>query len=204
MAKWFRRRIESLLDNLIASALVAGGVTVWAAIKSLPVQEMVVLFIFIFIAILVVIRLIVMFKFKPKQQEKESNEPRTALKIGAKAEHIKTYDYAETFGGGSESEGDKQVTVDVILALTQPMTLDIVALELWGKRFEAKIQSDVAPFDLIKLTPLTLPDTHTYTLVFDVPKESAVDTKEARIYALSGNLLEWFSKPFVITFGGSK
>lgn len=130
-------------------------------------------------------------------QLNEATKVKNDLKIGAKVKEIKPYGY---YDKATHSEGDKQVFLDVILAPAKPMRIDMVALELWDKRYEAKIQREVAPFDLILLTPVTLTATQTYTATFDVSKELAIDTKEAYIYVLA-NGLNFFSEPFAINFG---
>ncbi len=61
---WLKRRLESLLDNLIFAAIGAGGAAVWIAMKSLPLPIIVGTFGLIFVIILVVIRFVILRFFK--------------------------------------------------------------------------------------------------------------------------------------------
>lgn len=58
MRKWFKARIESLLDNLIFTAIVAGGVAVWSAVKSLPTPTIICISLGVFVVVLIIIRLL--------------------------------------------------------------------------------------------------------------------------------------------------
>jgi hypothetical protein len=90
------------------------------------------------------------------------------------------------------SEGDKIIHVDVILSPSKPMTLAILSLDVWGKRF-----------DVLNMPTNILKTSDNYNLGFNIPQSLASTTKEARIYALANNS-EWFSEPFLIDFGVSK
>ena len=90
------------------------------------------------------------------------------------------------------SEGDKIIHVDVILSPSKPMTLAVLSLDIWGKRFDAMDM----PTNILKTSD-------NYSLGFNIPQKLALTTKEARIYALANNS-EWFSEPFLIDFGVSK
>jgi hypothetical protein len=57
MRKWFKARIESLLDNLIFTAFLAGGAAVWTAGKSLPTPVIIGVSIAVFVVVLIVFRL---------------------------------------------------------------------------------------------------------------------------------------------------
>jgi len=59
MAEWFKKRLESLLDNAIFAVIIAGCVAVIAAIKLLPLPVIIGIFVVILIIIMVAIRLIV-------------------------------------------------------------------------------------------------------------------------------------------------
>ena len=119
------------------------------------------------------------------------------LKIGAKVDKIITLSYSTAMSGSEGnfiyiSEGDKIIHVDVILSPSKPMTLAILSLDIWGKRFDALNM----PTNILKTSD-------NYNLGFNIPKSLASTTKEARIYALANNS-EWFSEPFLIDFGVSK
>ena len=138
-----------------------------------------------------IILLIIAFRIRGKNGKPPNND----LKIGAKLGEIETFGYCDKAlddGSlkGDKTEGNKLLKIDIILSPLKPMTLDILALELWGKRFYVE-----------KLPETTIKETSNYMMLFIVPKEFAIDTKEARIYALAGNS-EWYSEPFPIIFGG--
>ena len=119
------------------------------------------------------------------------------LKIGAKVDKIITLSYSTAMSGSEGnfiyiSEGDKIIHVDVILSPSKPMTLAILSLDIWGKRFDALNM----PTNILKTSD-------NYNLGFNIPKSLASTTKEARIYALANNS-EWFSEPFLIDFGVSR
>ncbi len=58
MEKWFKARLESILDSIIFTAVVAGGAVVLAAMKDLPVPVIIVVFVGVFVIVLVSIRLL--------------------------------------------------------------------------------------------------------------------------------------------------
>ena len=140
-----------------------------------------------------VILLIMAFRVKGKGNKSlvmsEDN-----LKIGAKAIEIHTFGYYGSIEVAQMQgekipylgKGDKLIFIDVILAPLKPMALSMLALELGGKKF-----------DVTEIPVSTIKDTCTYKVKFNISKDCAVDTKEARIYALAGNS-EWFSEPFQI------
>lgn len=64
MAKWFKRRVERLLDNLIFAGIMAGGVAVWTAMNALPLPAIIGIFAAIFVVIMLVIRLGILRFFK--------------------------------------------------------------------------------------------------------------------------------------------
>ena len=97
-------------------------------------------------------------------------------------------------------EGDKRVTVDVILAPQHDVTIDRLALDVWGEKLPGKVWKAYPDFGMIEPTPTTLSKTETFSVVFDVPKELAHDTKKARIYVLTGNQEPVFSGEFPIEF----
>ncbi len=134
-------------------------------------------------------------------RSKGRTPPVKPLKIGAKVRGIEASGYYDEAFGGYPA-GDKQVIIDIILTPPKPMILDIVALEFWGEKFDAKIQGDTAPFDLKLQAPVTLSKAkpYTFTLTCNVPKQFVIDTEDARIYALADGL-EWYSKQFPINFG---
>lgn len=137
--------------------------------------------------------------YKRRKEEKLSSK---LLNIGAKVKEIKTYGYYAGLNGSGLTEGDRQVTIDMVLTPSKPMTLDIVALELWGERLDVKRERDTAPFDLIPLAPITLKEVRPYsfTVISDIPKELAIDTDNASVYVLADGS-EWRSKHFSIAFG---
>jgi hypothetical protein len=119
------------------------------------------------------------------------------LKIGARVNKIITLNYSTAMSGSEGnfiylSEGDKIIHVDVILSPSKPMTLAILSLDVWGKRF-----------DVLNMPTNILKTSDNYNLGFNIPQSLASTTKEARIYALANNS-EWFSEPFLIDFGVSK
>lgn len=59
MWEWLKRRLESLVDNLIFAGIVAGCVAVPIAMKSLPLPIIVLTFTLIFVIILVAIRFVI-------------------------------------------------------------------------------------------------------------------------------------------------
>jgi DNA-binding XRE family transcriptional regulator len=140
----------------------------------------------------------------------EKNEPiaktsqmvERELKIGVVVRGIKTAGYYDQSFGGYP-EGDKELTLEVILHPAQPTTIDILNLEIWGIKIVAKVREfDLSDYQMKvkKLTPATVTTTQTCTLFFHVPKELAKDTEDAKIYAFA-NLREFYSEPFPIHFG---
>ena len=70
--EWLNRRIESIVDNLIFSGFIAGGVIVWTALKSLPIPVIVGIAIITFLLIFVIIRIIRAFLNRNKKSNKNS------------------------------------------------------------------------------------------------------------------------------------
>ncbi len=58
MGKWFKARVDSLLDNIIFTALVAVVALSWAVLRALPVPVIVGIFVGVFIVVLFAIRLL--------------------------------------------------------------------------------------------------------------------------------------------------
>ncbi len=117
------------------------------------------------------------------------------LRIGAKLDSIETFGYYDKAFGRHDvksdlTEGNKLLKIDIVLSPAKPMTLDTLALELWGKKFYTE-----------KLPEKVIKETSSYKMLFIVPKELAIDTKEARIYALAGNS-DYYSDLFSIVYGG--
>ena len=76
-------------------------------------------------------------------------------------------------------------------------------MNLWGEKYEAqKKTGGVFPNGSTKVTPLTITNPYTDIVFFDIPKESALDFKDAKIYAFANNL-EFYSEPFEINFGNT-
>ena len=130
-------------------------------------------------------------------KKKPELENKSELKIGAKVNKIITLGYSAAMSGSEGnfiylSEGDKIIHVDVILSPSKPMTLAVLSLDIWGKRF-----------DVMDMPTNILKTSDNYSLGFNIPQKLALTTKEARIYALANNS-EWFSEPFLIDFGVSK
>lgn len=71
--EWLNRRIESIVDNLIFSGFIAGGVIVWTALKSLPIPVIVGIAIITFLLIFVIIRIIRAFLNRNKKVTKILN-----------------------------------------------------------------------------------------------------------------------------------
>jgi hypothetical protein len=59
MAEWFKKRLESFLDNVIFAVIIAGIAAMITAIKSQPLPVIIGVFVSIIIAILVALRLII-------------------------------------------------------------------------------------------------------------------------------------------------
>ena len=76
--RWLKARFESILDNLIFAGIVAGGVAVWTAIKSLPPPIIIGIPTAIFIGILVAIRIIL--SFIRRRQGKNTKQVRNSYK----------------------------------------------------------------------------------------------------------------------------
>jgi hypothetical protein len=72
MGDWFKRRLESILDNLIFAGIVAGGIALWTALKSLPLPVIVGASAGIFILILVAVRLTFLFVIKKQAKPREN------------------------------------------------------------------------------------------------------------------------------------
>ena len=70
--EWLNRRIENIVDNLIFS-VIAGGVIVWTALKSLPIPVIVGIAIITFLLIFVIIRIIRAFLNRNKKVTKILN-----------------------------------------------------------------------------------------------------------------------------------
>lgn len=81
MEKWFKSRLESILDNLIFASILAGGGTVWAIIKSLPTPAIIGISVGIFVVILAVIR-VIWFFIKKGQKEDIKQIVEELLSIG--------------------------------------------------------------------------------------------------------------------------
>lgn len=72
MGDWFKKRLESILDNLVFAGVVAVGIAVWSAMKSLPLPLIIGISGGIFVLILVIIRL-TLFYIKRKSRMEEAN-----------------------------------------------------------------------------------------------------------------------------------
>jgi hypothetical protein len=131
----------------------------------------------------------------------ESSYLPSDLKIGVTVKGIKTAGYYDRLLGG-KLEGDKELTLEVVLYPSQPTTIDILNLDIWGNKIEAEVrESDLSGYQwkVKKFAPVTITATQTCNLFFHVPKELAKDTQDARIYAFA-NLRECHSEPFSISF----
>lgn len=139
-----------------------------------------------------------------EKREPLSNDPlkvERELKIGVAVKGIKTAGYYDKAEGGYP-EGDKELTLEVVLFPSQPTSIAILNLVIWGENVEAEVRElDVSDYKLKvkKFTPVTITGTQTCALFFHVPKELAKDTQDARIYAFA-NLRECHSEPFTINF----
>ncbi len=71
MREWLNRRIESLLDNIIFSLLLAGAVVVVGLIKSLPLPIIIGIGLFVFALLLIAIRVTVNLSKKDRDYTKE-------------------------------------------------------------------------------------------------------------------------------------
>jgi hypothetical protein len=139
---------------------------------------------------------------KAYRSEKKMGEIKSELKIGTGSVHVlKARDYDEAFGG--RLQGESRMVTDIILSPSKPMVIQTLSLELWGKHYDAMLTRQVAPFDLIPWTPVTLSETQTFLASFDIPPKTAIDTQDAQIYALTTDGREYHSLPFTITFGGT-
>ena len=72
MRNWFKARIESLIDNIIFTAIVAGVAVVWTAVKSLPIPVITGVFVGVFVIVLISIRLLA---WKMKRQVIQVRKP---------------------------------------------------------------------------------------------------------------------------------
>ncbi len=139
--------------------------------------------------------IVYLWKKHPKVDKKMAD-----LKIGAKVNSILTYGYYDRAEGGG-AEGDKKVFVDLVLTPLRPEAISFLALELLGKKYEAK-EISILP-DRLPLFPLVFQETISRSVQVDVPKQFAINSKEARIFALA-NGAECRSEPFPINFGDQK
>ncbi len=148
-------------------------------------------------------------KYK-KEAEDKTNEltqlsrPKPDLSIGAKLDHIYTYGYYDKAfinGVQARDEGDKKIVLDVVMSPLKPLMLDDLSVEVWGQKYQAM------DFDESGLSMPTFPMLYretAYTKVYvSIPKQSAINTKEARILALA-NGIEHKSEPFSINFEDAK
>jgi hypothetical protein len=110
------------------------------------------------------------------------------LKVGAKVNHVSTYDYPAKAFGQTEFMNGKQIVVDVTLFPPKQMKIDSITLELFGKPYPAKESSIM----IIK-------DSQSYKFSFDIPVEIAINTNEAVIKVLSANQI-YPSNLFEINF----
>ncbi len=72
MWKWFKARVESLLDSLIFTVVLAGGAAVWTAVQSLPIPVIIGVFIVVFVVVLLIFRLL---SLKIKRHAIQIKEP---------------------------------------------------------------------------------------------------------------------------------
>lgn len=118
------------------------------------------------------------------------------LMVGANTKSISTYDYyARAFQ--NRDEGDRKLILNVVLNPTRDIVMDSLAIELWGEKFEIQTldMSDFAE----PLAPMLYRDISHIEGYADIPKQSAINTRAARVVALA-NGIEWFSEPFSINF----
>jgi hypothetical protein len=132
-----------------------------------------------------------------KQREKslrnEPSEPEPDLIIAANIQKIITC-----------GNGTKNLTANIKLKPTRPVTVDILSLYLWGEKYVAKTwkeYEDKRP-EQINVTPITITSPKSYIVFFDVPKESAINSENVKIYAFANNK-EYYSEPFGIKFEAS-
>ncbi len=155
--------------------------------------------IFFIAAGVVFIWLIVLLIRGKKSKQKEE----ILLELGAKIKSIETYDYYANIFGKNKS-GDKKLTLNLVIAISRPVTLNKIALKVWNDLFDIEIQKNEAPFDLIELAPLTITRNVTYTAYCNVPSKFAIKTKECQIYALASDNSEYYSLPIEIDFENTK
>lgn len=125
------------------------------------------------------------------QIRKKKADANGKLQIGVKEVQVKTLDYYEAVLRG-HVPGDKEITVNVLMAPAKPVTLDRLYLELWQKTYEA-----------IQLPDTRIRSTNIYPVTFAVvPKGFAIDSKNARIGALADNVPS-YSQPFAVMFDAS-
>lgn len=124
------------------------------------------------------------------------------MEVKAEIIQISPYDYYSRSFGINASEGDKNLIINVTLIPSKPVKISNIFLRLSGKYFDAKDISSIA----VEMTPFStreIKSAESYMLSFDIPKESAVNSKNARILAIANNIKR-FSKPLVIDFGEKK
>lgn len=185
MDEWIRKRLESLLDNAIFSGIVAGGIAVWTAIKSLPLPVVVSVFVLIFVLLLVCLRIILRL-----WQHKNVNRNEVDLIIGAKVIDNPVLSIAQKMSNPRPYQGEQLKTVEVALQIQKPMTIDQLALDIWGQKLES---DDFKEHTIVKQSGCS-------KMAFYIPDEYAKDNPVASIYILA-NSHEYHSEPFSIKFG---
>lgn len=124
------------------------------------------------------------------------------VEVKAKVIQIRTYDYYARILGMGADEGDKEMTIDVTLIPSKPVKVSNILLKLSGKCFDAKEFSPIAG-GMIPFSIREIKNTESCMLFFDIPKGFAVNSDNARIFAIANNIKR-FSKPLAIDFGGCK
>jgi membrane protein implicated in regulation of membrane protease activity len=130
-------------------------------------------------------------KLKQEQQLKQTEVVRELI-IGAKVNHISTYDYYAKAFGQTEFINGKQIIVDVTLFPLKQIKIDSIEIDLFGKPYKAKEPSS-----------MILKDSQSYKFSFDIPDNEAINTNEAVIRALSANTT-YPSNPFEVKFMEAK
>lgn len=123
----------------------------------------------------------------------------TYVKVEAEIIKISPYDYYARAFGISMNEGDKEMITNITLIPSKPVEVSKILLRLSGKCFDAKEYSSLIG-GMIPFSTREIKSAESYELSFDIPKESAVNSNNARIFAIAKNIKR-FSKPLVIDFG---
>lgn len=120
------------------------------------------------------------------------------VKVLVKNIGIDTYGYyAEALSQGGK-KGDKEVYLEIVLIPTKIVEVTEIILSLSGKHFKASELSSRS-FEKIPYSPKDIENKESYIYSFHIPKDFAVNTKNAQIIAIA-NRIKRHSKPFSINF----